>query len=169
MIYILKLEDKKYYIGYSENNKTCDIRIKKHFEGNGSKWTKKYKPIEIIEKKDGDMFDEEKYTLIYIDEYGIDNVRGGSYTKVKLSQNDKEKATQTARSVLNKCFICGSTEHYSQSCEKITSKKKKKNSSQKKVYKEEEEYYPCGLCGDSPFGMYGGEGIYIPCPGCGDI
>ena len=26
----------------------------------------------------------------------------------------------------------------------------------------------CGLCGDHPQGMYGGEDIYIKCPGCGN-
>jgi hypothetical protein len=124
MIYALKLEDNKYYIGYSKNNHTCDIRLMNHFNENGSKWTKKYKPISVIEKINGDMFDEEKYTLLYMDKYGIDNVRGGSYSQIILSQNDKDKALQTIRSILNRCYLCDSTEHYSNCCPKKSNKTK---------------------------------------------
>lgn len=45
-IYVLKLEQNKYYIGKSNN---IDIRLNDHMNGNGSQWTKKYKPIEITE------------------------------------------------------------------------------------------------------------------------
>ena len=46
-IYILKLENEKYYIGKTDDPNT---RIKLHFDGNGSAWTKKYKPIKIIDQ-----------------------------------------------------------------------------------------------------------------------
>ena len=131
MIYILQLEDNKYYVGYSKNTHTCDIRLMKHFNETGSEWTKKYKPISIIKKINGDMFDEEKHTLLCMDKYGVDNVRGGSYTKITLSQNDKEKAIQTIRSILNKCYICDSKEHYANCCPK-NSNSKKQNNTQKK-------------------------------------
>ena len=41
-IYVLLLEENKYYIGKSNN---IDNRLESHFNGNGSAWTKKYKPI----------------------------------------------------------------------------------------------------------------------------
>lgn len=131
MIYALKLEDNKYYIGYSKNNHTCDSRLINHFNENGSEWTKTYKPIEVIEKINGDMFDEEKHTLIYMDKYGIDNVRGGSYSKIKLSQYDKNKAIQTIRSVLNRCYLCNSNEHYSNCCPNNSNNKKQYSSHNK--------------------------------------
>ena len=131
MIYTLKLEDNKYYVGYSKNNHSCDIRVMKHFNENGSEWTKKYRPISVIEKINGDMFDEEKHTLLYMDKYGIDNVRGGSYTKIILSQNDKDKAIQTIQSVLNRCYSCNSTEHYSKDCPNNPNNKKQKFSNNK--------------------------------------
>ena len=42
---------------------------------------RKIKHIEIIEViPDCDLYDEDKYTRKYMDTFGIDNVRGGSYT-----------------------------------------------------------------------------------------
>jgi DNA primase len=40
-VYVLRLEDDCFYIGFSRN---LDRRIKEHFSGNGSVWTKKHKP-----------------------------------------------------------------------------------------------------------------------------
>lgn len=78
-IYILSLENGKYYIG-----KTRDIssRLNSHFEGNGSTWTKKFKPtMEFTVFDNCDDFDEDKYVKIYMSKYGIENVRGGSYSR----------------------------------------------------------------------------------------
>ena len=44
-IYILQLEQGKYYIGKTNNPQ---FRIDSHFNFNGSAWTTKYKPIQII-------------------------------------------------------------------------------------------------------------------------
>ena len=76
-IYILKLSNNKYYIGKSNN---IFIRYRQHLNGNGSFWTKKYKPL-YIERliEDCDDYDEDKYVKIYMNMYGIDNVRGGKY------------------------------------------------------------------------------------------
>jgi predicted GIY-YIG superfamily endonuclease len=43
-IYILKLKNNKYYVGKSNDPQK---RFKEHISGNGSSFTKKYKPISI--------------------------------------------------------------------------------------------------------------------------
>ena len=48
--------------------------------------------------------------------YGIDNVRGGSYTAVVMSATDKAKAQQTIRSLTDKCYKCGSDGHFAKDC-----------------------------------------------------
>ncbi len=59
-IYILKLEQNKYYIGKTNNPK---LRLKQHINNNGSSWTKKYKPVSILKIHNNcDPFDEDKYT-----------------------------------------------------------------------------------------------------------
>ena len=68
-IYILKLEQNKYYVGKTDNPQ---IRRDNHFNSNGSSWTRKYKPIEVIDViNDCDEFDEDKYTKKYMQSYGI--------------------------------------------------------------------------------------------------
>lgn len=50
-----------------------------------NEFTKKYKPIKILEKIiSSDPLDEDKITKKYMLEYGIDNVRGGSYKNIIL-------------------------------------------------------------------------------------
>jgi len=114
-IYILELERGKYYVGRS---KVPNHRIINHFCENGSGWTKLYKPIRVIFQIKGDEFDEEKYTLKTMEKYGIENTRGGSYCKIKLSSNDKNKALQTIRSITDKCYKCGLKGHFANVCYK---------------------------------------------------
>ena len=71
-VYILKLIHNKYYIGKTVNPK---LRLDEHFTTCGSSWTKKYKPLKIIKIiPDCDNFDEDKYTIKYMKEYGINKV-----------------------------------------------------------------------------------------------
>ena len=48
-------------------------------------WTTKYKPIKVVELIEGDNYDEDKYTLKYMEQYGIDNVRGGSFCQIIIT------------------------------------------------------------------------------------
>jgi len=112
-IYTLELENKKYYVGKSIVPKE---RILNHFYQNGSEWTKLHKPISILSTIKGDSFDEEKHTLKAMILYGIDNVRGGSYCKIQLSQFEKKKALQTIRSVSDQCYTCGEKGHFAIDC-----------------------------------------------------
>jgi hypothetical protein len=85
-IYTLKLKQNKYYVGKTSNP---NFRIESHFNSEGSEWTKMYKPEKLLEIIDGDDYDEDKYTKMYMDKYGIDNVRGGSYTSIILDKETK--------------------------------------------------------------------------------
>jgi len=71
-IYILQLEQGKYYVGKTDNP---TIRLTNHCESSGSAWTKKYKPVQIYQIiPDCDNYDEDKYTKIYMEKFGIDQV-----------------------------------------------------------------------------------------------
>jgi predicted GIY-YIG superfamily endonuclease len=87
-IYILQLENKKYYVGKTSNP---DFRLEQHFNSFGSQWTKKYKPQKVIEIiSNCDNFDEDKYTLKFMEKYGINNVRGGTFCELKLNRDNIE-------------------------------------------------------------------------------
>jgi hypothetical protein len=114
-IYILQLEQGKYYIGKTSNPQ---FRIESHFNFNGSAWTVKYKPIKLIKLiPNCDDYDEDKYTRIYMDKYGIQNVRGGSYVKIKLDTTIITHLQQMSNGTNNKCFICSKKGHFAKDCE----------------------------------------------------
>lgn len=102
IIYVLKLQNNKYYVGKTDN---FQKRIQQHFSGiGGSYWTKLYKPIEVIRKfeinntslllssnkKIFGGLEEDKIVKEMMCLYGIDNVRGGSYVQEIIENDAKE-------------------------------------------------------------------------------
>ena len=162
-IYTLELENNKYYVGRTNSPKN---RILDHFHENGSEWTKKYKPIDVISEIIGNSFDEEKYTLIAMEKYGVDNVRGGSYCKIELSDFEKEKALQTIHSITDKCYKCGEKGHFIKDCEKI--KRTKRNNDEYKNFISKCKGN-CTMCNNMRFYYRYNDGeddIYVSCELC---
>lgn len=113
-IYVLELNGGHYYIG-----KTKDIarRFNEHKSQKGCSWTKQhcdYKIIEIYENNS--LFDEDKYTLEYMNMMGIENVRGGSYSNPILSVEQRNNITRALRNANNLCMTCGGSDHYADMC-----------------------------------------------------
>lgn len=113
-IYVLELDKNKYYVGKTNNSK---FRLEQHFKISGSIWTRKYKPLKVLEIiPNCDNFDEDKYTLIYMEKFGINNVRGGSFCQIKLSDHNILTLKQIMNSVTDKCYICGNKGHFANNC-----------------------------------------------------
>ena len=88
-IYVLKLVSNKFYVGKSVNP-IC--RIGYHFICRGSKWTQKYRPINIEEAVPNcTINDEDIITINYMKKHGIANVRGGQYSQINLSPKKIDK------------------------------------------------------------------------------
>ena len=114
-IYILQLTSNKYYIGKTEN---VGSRVQEHFNGTGSAWTKRYHPVRlVISYPNCDHFDEDKYTKKYMSKYGIDNVRGGSYCKLTLTDSEKDNIKRELSGASDECLKCGKMGHFAAQCQ----------------------------------------------------
>ena len=123
-IYVLKLQQNKYYVGKTSNP---TYRLDDHFSEGGSAWTKKYKPLSIHElKPDRPDSDEQIVTQEYMANYGIDNVRGGPWCKIILTESEKQMITQINQGNSDSCYKCGQQGHFSMDCKSKDYRSKKK-------------------------------------------
>ena len=114
-VYVLELTNDKYYIGESANPKD---KIKSHFEGVGSLWTRLYPPVQAIRPFTDrqDNFWELSETIQRMSYHGIDNVRGSLFTKENLTSYEKVMAAQLYCEMNNLCLKCGSADHFINDC-----------------------------------------------------
>jgi predicted GIY-YIG superfamily endonuclease len=118
-IYALQLASNKYYVGKTYIDEMT--RVLDHFESNGSEWTKIYKPISILETYSTEnSFEEDNLTKKYMINYGIDNVRGGAYTKIILEEWQIKSLEHEFKSVTDACFKCGQIGHFSNECKQLS-------------------------------------------------
>ena len=139
-IYILKLKSSKYYVGKTSN---IEKRMVQHFRGGGSSWTRKYPVVKLLRVYHNcDSYDEDKYTLKCMDQFGIENVRGGSYVSPVLPPEEIEGITKRIRMATDKCLHCGSPDHFAYRCRSRGKNKKPKLEPEPKVEPE------CEICFD---------------------
>jgi predicted GIY-YIG superfamily endonuclease len=114
-IYVLECEGGRYYIGKSEGKFLK--RVDEHFLGNGCEWTKRYPPIRLIESfHKARNVDEDIKTKEYMRQYGVDLVRGGSYSQLELPQYKQRALQDEFRTIDNGCFRCGRLDHFISAC-----------------------------------------------------
>ncbi len=115
VIYVLELEGGYFYVGKTQK-KRLNVRMCEHRNG-GCMWTKVHR-FENVIKVDQmrSIFDEDNTTKQYMMRYGVDNVRGGSYSSQYLPIFQKKALEVEFRSAENKCFTCGEHGHYSHNC-----------------------------------------------------
>lgn len=113
-LYVLKLEDDKYYIGKSND---VQKRFEQHKTGKGSSWTREYKPVKILETRPvTSIHDENNVTKDFMKKYGIDNVRGGSYCQIDLPEETESVLRMEIKGNTDKCYNCGKKGHFANKC-----------------------------------------------------
>lgn len=114
-IYTLALDENKYFVGITTNTKVC---LEDEASVQDLQWLRIYKPIEVIEFiTDCDAFDQDKYVLKYMDRYGIDNVRGGSFYEVEIYPEMYALIEHMICTAKGQCYGCGKHGHPIQQCD----------------------------------------------------
>lgn len=91
VIYILQLEDNKYYVGSTGD---FQKRLEQHKDGLGAKFTQKYKFKKVYRTITTQkscrladlLYNERQVTFECMKKFGIQNVRGAYYTKIELDK-----------------------------------------------------------------------------------
>lgn len=117
VVYTLQLTDNKIYVGKTTVS-GFSTRMEQHFSHNGSGWTRSYRPLYVISMIPGDAGVELTTTLQNMIKYGIDNVRGASYVKVIMNEDEKKEVQRQIWSLQDKCMECGG-EHFINQCRQI--------------------------------------------------
>ncbi|MEK9731470.1 MAG: GIY-YIG nuclease family protein, partial [Candidatus Poseidoniales archaeon] len=131
-IYVLELQDNKFYVGKTDHTFQ---RFNQHKTGSGAKWTQKHNVKDLFAfHKDMKDSDENKITIQMMKKYGVRNVRGGSWTKVNMTEAEIKrlenkinargrsrgttKPSQKKASASKKklCTRCGRTSHTVEKC-----------------------------------------------------
>ena len=118
VIYGLELEENKRYVGRTTKN--VEVRFMEHMSGSrpeAAAWTRRYCPKQIVFSiPEINEADEDNYTLQWMREYGVDNVRGGTFSSVFLPSHQRKTIADMLRGRSQQCFKCGAKNHYASSC-----------------------------------------------------
>lgn len=117
-VYVLELErdertqSPNFYVGKSKRVQT---RFEQHRAGTGSEWTKIHKPVALSEVIPGSE-DENRIVAKYAAIYGIDHVRGGTFSQVNLSDAKKRMLQDLICDMTDRCFCCQGVGHFAKDC-----------------------------------------------------
>ena len=117
VIYVLKLQGNRYYVGRSDSDAGVNLRIEAHKNGTGSAWTIKNKYIsEWFRKHDCTSFEEDSITLQLMHQMGVERVRGGSYCNEVLMPHQERAIKDQLCTALSACFKCSRQGHCKADC-----------------------------------------------------
>jgi hypothetical protein len=166
----LELQQGKYYVG-----KTSDVarRLQEHRSGNGSEWTKRYPLIRLIHSEQNtDPFDEDKFTKKLMSEKGIENVRGGAYSQLNLTEEQITLINRELRGAQDQCLKCGRVGHMVRNCPENTGRNQAPPQIQNRA-REETRRQECRRCGrsnhtgDNCYAQFDIDRNPLPCARCG--
>jgi predicted GIY-YIG superfamily endonuclease len=122
--YVVRFEciPPKFYVGTSAD---VEQRIRDHVNGRGSAWCRhvmglyKLTKCFLVETRDAEPLTEDMVTKEYMMRWGIDNVRGGSYSQIELDDSTIGHLLREFGTATNACFRCGALGHFVSSCPRV--------------------------------------------------
>lgn len=115
-VYVLQCENNKYYIGKTTNHFRETYR--EHLNGTASDWTKLYKPIRLVDLVcPAELSDEQRLTTIFMNRFGVDNVRSDLYPEVQIEDRTMQFINNELLGSIRGCLICEKEDHLTYDCE----------------------------------------------------
>ena len=107
-IYVLKLVEDRYYVGRTSN---IFRRIQQHFTSVGSIYTKKYKPLKVIEVEEEITTEDERFkTMSVMEKYGWERVRGSGWCSLEIPKPNIERNNKPKVKKFKKIVQCENDE-----------------------------------------------------------
>lgn len=96
-------------------------RFRRHRDGQGAEWTKLHGARRIVHVNlYAEMFDEDKLVLQWMVKHGIDKVRGGQWSRVRLPTYVVDDLQRSIWHAQRRCLHCGSDTHFVNQCPTVT-------------------------------------------------
>lgn len=117
-VYVCTAEG-KWYVGVT--SKPLVVRLAEHAQGTGASWTALHTPTTIslhkafATRREANV-EETSHTLELMRLHGIENVRGGRYVALNLSQFDLKCLTKEMAHNDSLCYKCLQPGHSSRNC-----------------------------------------------------
>lgn len=94
-----------------------NLRIKEHRQRTGSTWTTKHGFVrEVMRKRNCSAFEEDLITVQYMQEKGLNNVRGDSYCNDTLKDYQVRSIRDQICTATGRCFKCLKAGHFRKEC-----------------------------------------------------
>lgn len=114
IIYVLKLENDKYYVGKTSN---LEARIEQHKNEQNCEWIIKYPFVSLLSSHNQtSIHDENNTALEMIETYGLDNVRGGFLCYMQVNIWQKTIIRRMLNSIYDRCYFCSKKDHFYKDC-----------------------------------------------------
>ena len=113
VVYVLALKNGKYYVGSTSHLST---RLAAHDNATGSAWTSLYPPVRVMDVFEGNAFAETVKTKEMMEEYGIENVRGGPWCTQSIDPATVAALEHEFRAAHGSCYGCGQPGHMIRDC-----------------------------------------------------
>lgn len=113
-VYCFLLKDDRYYIAHM-----CSTDVISEFVSRNAHtdWFKKYPFVKVLGRKTNcTQFDADMYLVAAMRKFGLENVRGGNFSSMRLSRDDRTSLKVFIETACDYCYICHEHGHFAKQC-----------------------------------------------------